>query len=727
MYVYTINHKKRNGKMQIKCIKEYFKENYGTHQEERNIKIVLRKWLLFITGVLFFTVMIGSVNYISCYARLASVYTKDHRCWIVCGMILLVICISAFSDFISKMKQHIKIVRGGVSFFLIFRELFFMYSFYCYPSSDSAEIVNAAIHIANGNRNYMANADYFERYRNNNFLTIVTAEIYKVCQFITHGNIDYVILNNVINIILLNISLYLAYCMIKKHKGEESACKMLFLAALDPVMYMSVAWYYSATISVFFSTCILYLAIGSWNTRQEKIIKSAGIGICTAIGYYLRPTVVITFIAVIIVLFLKNIKSRKSFISYMKKLSVCILSIVISVAGIKALCNMYTSGRDRSYPITRWISIGLEEDGTISSYGKSYPKNIKNKKERIEYDMNRMKKNISGYNFFTFGKHLVKKIYVNWCDGSSSMPVKLKSDIKHSKWYYRMVSQKADGWLIYCQVFRGTICLLILFSVLKNFRKTNCIDDIFYLNAFGAFLFYMIWEAKSDYNIPFLLLFLCMAYNGMDWHRELVSYKVQMHMKKIAISGIIFSIMAGILLFWNKKNIYTDRRFDFADEIISVNRKPLKSLKKIGRKNITILQNIKIDRQFNTIKLYCKKLNGKGTYTIGLYNVTYKELKCIREWKGISGIQVQNGQEKQCLLNDEDNEKGFFILNLNMLLGKGDYILKISPESGNDSIGWFYNPFGYFDCYEGTTLLNGIEKQGELAICISRRTKRNYY
>jgi len=220
-----------------------------------------------------------------------------------------------------------------------------------------------------------------------------------------------------------------------------------------------------------------------------------------------------------------------------------------------------------------------------------------------------------------------------------------------------------------------------------------------------------------------------MAYNGMDWHRELVSYKVQKHMKKIAISGIIFSIMVATLLFWNKKNIYTDRHFTFADEIISVNRKPLKAFRRTGRENTTILQNIKIDRQFNTIKLYCKKLNGKGTYTIGLYYVTYGGLKCIREWKGISGIQVRNGQEKQCLLNDEFNKKskGFLILNLNMLLGKGDYILKISPENGRDSIAWFYNPFEDFDCYEGTMLLNGMEKQGELAVCISKRTKGTYY
>ena len=688
----------------------------------------LKKVMFVLLGIIFLFIMAGSILHISVYARMTAEYTQNQHYWTIIGMIILLVSMCVFSNFVAKIKEKRKWIVRILWLVLILGEALYVIYFYCYPTSDSAEVVNAAIQAANGNPEYLEHAEYFQKYGNNNLLTIATTKIYQISQFVCSGKTDYILLNNLINIILLNASVYLGYRLIKKCKGEEKACNMMLLSVLNPVMYMSVSWYYSATISIFFTMCILYLAIIPRDTIQKKIMASVGIGICAAIGYSLRPTVVITVIAAILISFFISAGQKNTLILFLQKLGIGIITFFICMIGVHILCGMYIADQSQTYPLTHWISMGTEGDGTNSSYGDNYPKDITNKKQRKAYDIQRIKKNMSQYNLLSFGKHLAKKLYINWCDGSSAMIVKLKSDIKYSKWYYTFVSQKADGWLIYCQAFRGITYLLILFSLVKNFKKSLSNEDILYLNVFGAFLFYLIWEVKSDYSIPFLLLFFCIASDGMDWHREIIPEKFQKQRKKMAIVSILFTGMAGIFLFWNYHEFYTKKFYDITEDVIAMNGiKPMKTVGKIGENNRLLIQNIKVDSSFNTLKLYCKKRKGKGTYTIGLYHTIDGKSECVQEWKNISGNKVKRGQEKDSLLYDECNEKGYLIFSCDNLLEKGDYMLQIKPDSGGDSIDWYYNPFNEFDYYEGTMFWNEEEKIGELALCLAKRTKQNYF
>lgn len=688
----------------------------------------LKKLIFILLGIIFILLMIDSIRHISVYSRMTAEYTQNQQYWTILGMIVLLICMCAFFNLVTKMEGNMKWVVRILWLVLFLGEALYVIYFYCYPTSDSAEVVNAAIQAANGNTDYLQHAEYFQKYGNNNLLTIATAKIYQISQFICSGKTDYILLNNIINIILLNASVYLGYRLVKKCKGAKNACNMLLLSVLNPVMYMSISWYYSATISIFFSMCILYLAIISKDTMQKKIMASIGIGICAAIGYALRPTVIITVIAVVLISFFKSIEQKNTFISFLQRLGVGILIFTISMIGIHKLSNRYIPDQSQTYPITHWISMGTEGDGTNSSYGENYPKDITDKKQRKDYDIDRIKKNLSQYNLVSFGKHLAKKLYINWCDGSSAMIVKLKSDIKFSKWYYTLVSQRADGWLIYCQAFRGVTYLLILFSLIKNFKRSLCKEDILYLNAFGAFLFYLIWEVKSDYSIPFLLLFFSIASDGMDWHEKIISGKLQKQRKKVATVSILFTVAAGIIVFWNHYETYTKKLFTMTEDVVAMNGiKPMQTVEKIGENNTIITQNIRADGAFNTLKLYCKKRKGNGTYTICLYQVMDKKSQCVCEWKNISGSKVQRGQEEDSLLYDECNEKGYLLFSCDNLLEKGNYMLKVCPDSEDDSIAWYYNPFMEFDYYEGTMFLNEEEEQGELALCFAKRTKQNYF
>lgn len=688
------------------------------------MKLRLKKISLFILGLFICFMFIGSMKYISVYAEMTVNITKDKSLWIIFGSLLLFISIFLFSKYVEKNPEKIKWIIRGLVILLLFGETIYLCFFYCFPTSDSAEVVNAAIELANGNSQYMAGREYFLTYSNNSLLTIVTSWIYGLCKIIFGKTTNFILINNILNIIFLNFSIYFSYAIVRRLRGEKSACKALFLLVINPVQYMALSWYYSATISTFFSMGILYLVLVKRENTMQRKIQIGVAGGLTGIGLLLRPTVCIAAIAVVVMTaFLK--KGNKELKKFLGECLIGSVVCILSVFCLRCLINMYVPDSNTNYPITHWISMGLEGNGTNEAYGANYPKGINSRNEMLEYDLNRIKKNISDYTMISFGRHIAEKVFINWCDGSSALNVKMKSDIKFSKLYDYVVSQKADGWLIYCQAFRSVLYLLMLCALFRNWNKEMKEEDILWLNLFGAILFYLIWEVKSDYSIPFLPLFCCLASNGMEWNIKLSNdRKKQFNIKKIVSGMIVITGIIGIFLMEKNSTYYTKERYVIKDPIIAMNSmKRLKSIENIGVEGKQLMQQIDIGKSFNHIKVYCKKMSGKGTYHIQLCNA---EGKSVQEWNNVSKKQIQHEQEKNTLQYDEGNQKGYLSLKLNKQQDKGKYYLKIYSDNSKDSIRWYYNDYTYFDYYTGDLLLNNQKQKGELAIYVENQRLQPY-
>ena len=424
----------------------------------------------------------------------------------------------------------------------------------------------------------------------------------------------------------------------------------------------------------------------------------------------------------------------------------------------KMVSKVYISESKENYPITRWISIGLEGDGTVGSYGENYPKEVRTTKERMQYDKERMSKNLSQYNLITFPMHLAKKLYINWCDGSSALNVKLKSDRKLTVAYDFIVAQKADGWLVYCQAFRALIYLFVLMSLVKNWKNEVDKTDICYVNIAGGILFYLIWEVKSDYSIPFILLFFMVASDGMEWglfktkqciHKAVTKTEQVKKIGKrlILLGGFLFLFLFGV--FYEK---YGKEERNFIKNSVVMNGiKPMGKISDVAKNNKKILQMVRTEKPFQFVKLYCKKISGTGSYRIRLYRINMEsgeksvpsihtdffaindsnyendeDVVCVEQWENISGTQVRYEKRENCLLYDEQEEKGYLWLNCKELLEAGEYVLQICPETGKDSIALNYNPYPFFNYYEGEMYWSGELVDGELGLHLGYEQKEPY-
>ena len=687
------------------------------------MKVLLKKINLFILGFFICFMLAGSIKHISIYAEMTVNITKDKSLWIIFGSLILLISVFLFSKFVERKIEKIKWIESGLWIVLFIGELLYLCCFHCLPTSDSAEVVNGAVELAKGNSYYMAGREYFLNYSNNSLLTIATSWIYGLCKIIFKESTNFILINNILNIIFLNLSIYFAYAIVKHLKGEKNACKTLFLAVINPIQYMALSWYYSATISTFFSMAILYLILVKRQSPIQRKVQMGLVGLLTGIGLFLRPTVCITTIAIIIVeaFLMGGQKDKKKFWGQCSiGVAVCILSIVC----LKCLVYHYVPDNSKNYPITHWISMGLEGNGTNESYGANYPKEIKSRSEMLEYDLKRIEENLSHYTVVSFGKHIAEKVFINWCDGSAALSVKMKSDTNFSKAYDYMVSQRADGWLIYCQAFRSIIYLLMLFAILRSWKEETKEEDILWLNLSGAMLFYLIWEVKSDYCIPFIPLFCCLASGGMECNIKISDEKKKWIGRKVVSCVIVMIGIFGIVLMEKNRAHYISDRYFIKEHVIAMNNmKRLKSIQDLGEEKKQLMQWMDIEKNFNYIKLYCKKLSGKGTYHIQLYNA---KGQCVEDWNNISKKQIEYGQEKKGLQYEEGNQKGYMLLNCNGQQSKGVYYLKIVCNDNKDSIKWYYSDYVNFDYYEGDLMIDNQKQEGELAVNIGNQSEQPY-
>lgn len=164
------------------------------------MKLLLKKINIIILAFFICFMFAGSIRHISIYAEMTANITKDKSLWIIFGTLLLSLTVFLFSKYVDQKPEKIKWIIRGLILFLLFGEVIYLCFFHCLPTSDSAEVVNAAMELANGNRTYMADREYFLIYSNNSLLTIVTSWIYGLCRFIFGANINFVCINNILNL-----------------------------------------------------------------------------------------------------------------------------------------------------------------------------------------------------------------------------------------------------------------------------------------------------------------------------------------------------------------------------------------------------------------------------------------------------------------------------------------------------------------------------------------------
>ena len=392
------------------------------------------------------------------------------------------------------------------------------YLFPTIPMTDSFYVHDQAVGMAHGTKDIInGNSAYFRKYSNNNPLIILLYFIYKIAYSL--GITDLLQVGRLFNASCITGSLVLFYFAIQKlSKRETTGAKFVLLNLLFvPIIFMT-SWVYTATICLPFICGIMLCGANLIKNQSKKsiIINSAIIGVLSIVGYNIRPIVLILSIAGFICLVLWTVKDKKRLMKSALMVGICAVFALGSFVTTKALNNHYYTGSNGNFPLTHWVAMGLTKNGMYDTQLVKENMRLSNTDEMKANVNKHIKERLSNYNASSFINHLYIKNGNIWAIGSLEYQSRLLGSAEKytplSKWLY---GSKSDFMCLYTQMLWLSLHILTLIYIIRFiFNKESKYGLLQILTLLGGYGFYMIWEVKTAYAVPFVFFIIGMATLG---------------------------------------------------------------------------------------------------------------------------------------------------------------------------------------------------------------------
>lgn len=386
------------------------------------------------------------------------------------------------------------------------------------PNTDSKFIQDMALTMAEtGIYEIDTTRAYFQNYSNNDLLTILIGVFFKAMLALGVKDLSQAcIWLNGVCVVLGEI---LTYFGVRIMWGPKNACRYLLISVMQPAIYLTVPWAYSNTMCLPFM-CGLFLICAVIYTAESMVVKgifAALYGLVAVIGYFIRPVVMFEAIAFAIFAVFYFIVNRYSF----SQIAACILAAAIFGGTVFFGVNSFITERggdnSRNYPVTHWIMMGLHRDGTFSGKDSKFTRDLITKKQKTDAHIAEIKKEINERGPIGLATLGAGKICITWSDGSANYYLRDKLT-EETNLVTRITVGGGRGYImLYGQMFRAATLLLAAAAMVWIIKKRHLTRTFFPLvTLFGGMLFYLIWEAKESYSIPFLFIIIIIAITGME-------------------------------------------------------------------------------------------------------------------------------------------------------------------------------------------------------------------
>lgn len=605
------------------------------------------------------------------------------------------------------------IVSAGIMFCimtLIF--VIILYNFCSIPYSDARNVQDMAMYFAKTGKHSVGidapHAVYFEKYSNNYFLTIVFVYLFKA--FLKLGICDVYATLQIMTAIGIMTATVFMYLIGMKICGLCGGVKVLLLCVLNPVYYVLILWVYTNVISIPFMMAVIYFGICIYKEKRKNYLICYCIleAVSSVIGYFVRPTVVIPLIALVICAFLRGCAARNSMHRLLKCSVICVVTGAILFQMISKLNDSYFyTVSEGNYPITHWLMMGSHNDGRHNIADVKYTKSFDTKKEKTEATIKKTIENYRSHRWSGLISFLGDKLLFSWGLGDGDeIILKASQDKKQTKLYSWVIGDRKDLFRLYCYSFRiANVCLIMiaLWELLKK-KEIDAYQFLFVLSLFGGILFYCFWEVKGSYTAPFIYIMLLIGMSGGD----LLAHKIAESCKQITATQeysraglfVIVSCIACVCIVSYYKMTDTD--------ILRQDRSLYCSM---GNSTGIVADNevSEVSQEFYTSKPMNRIVFGirTGKRTSDL-NVGYQVILLEEDKR-----EVYKGE----IYAKDIRSDGTIVLEMEEIVPrrKKKYTLQFHKIYGMEGMLYFQQQSNaYMDTYEGTLTVNGKKRMNDM-------------
>ncbi len=394
------------------------------------------------------------------------------------------------------------------------------------PISDLEVLIQSADHwLENGN--ILSYSSYFTVCRNTLGNAIFIYLMYIPIHLLginIYSNIaeSYGIAINCLMIVLAVFCLYRISVRVIKNRNFQIL--FLLLCCVYIPFYLWAHRYYSDTLSLPFLTLGILLYIKSQeHNDKSKIFYSILCGIILWFGYFMKGSIIIALVAILIY---SAFCDKKDFI---KSGLIVVLSFIFTFIIGNLYINHnswidFSNQESSKYPITMWLMYGAHDEGNYSDEDVNLLSSYEDyeTKKQVAYD--KLKEYYSQYNLKTYIEFLNLKYGITYGNGLFDAEKYLNNQ-RHSNFTHQFLLPGMPFTPIFTYIANGLHFATLLLSVISGFinykkRKWN-IAMLFHITMMGNIIFFSFWETKARYafGITPILLFLTIysLYNILEF------------------------------------------------------------------------------------------------------------------------------------------------------------------------------------------------------------------
>ena len=366
------------------------------------------------------------------------------------------------------------------------------------------------------------------------------------------------------------------------------------------------------------------------------------------------------------------------------------------------------------------MGLNDESKGMFSMKDYSYTKSFSTYSEKKKANIKVISERLNKYKFGGLGAFFMQKIAITWSNGNYDYQSKYINVDRMNGLYEYVSGNKAVFLVYFLQICKVTILLIVLCSFIRDFKEKKYMH--INIAILGAFIFYIVWEAKERYSLSFLpWMFLLFGYgiSGIEKFLKVEKVKISFSFDKIQnvdarniikwIMKIVFTISVILLSISYYK--YAVHKEYFLDSRVVQGMEQGQPLK---ISNKTIQQEFKTKKSFNYIALKFKKNNVKTdtNYKFVIKNKTGKILveQCF------TSAEVENNKYKSFKFQTIKSKEGDFLIEISSTDASDNNSLDICVFDWN----------GYSAYPEGNLIINNEIKEKDLNFLVMNNVNRTY-
>ncbi len=401
---------------------------------------------------------------------------------------------------------------GILSAFLL--QLYIVFHMQLVPRVDLSHIYDQCVEMLETGNTQLTDVKYFSFNTNNIPIAIVLYWVFRFFRGL--GLENYRLAGGIFHVVLLFFIYVAAYLILKRIADIQTVAAVMFILLLNPAFYAYASYYYTDTVSLFFTitgACLMLYVLELHPERQLiSFILSILSGFLIGLAVQIRVTSIFLVIASAICAMVKG---------YWRKLAAhgapflggFLLFMMLWSRLYAYHVDFDTS--DSGITVEHFLMMGSRGRGTYSAEDVKFTRSFRTHEERAANNWRVYKQRICRNGFLGNLRLAFTKEAIVWGIGSRGYSQYTRYVVDKNACYHWITGEKSACFRAYMQAYNIILFFVILRGLLITRKKSRM--DMLILSVYwgGALVFYLFWEAHARHSVSFLPFLTMLAVPGI--------------------------------------------------------------------------------------------------------------------------------------------------------------------------------------------------------------------